>query len=162
MDIQNENQQSSAEVHSSSDGLATADKSNEIQFAYATFWQRFGALLIDVILLAVLNFLLRYVGVVGAFGSFSAFLLPAFVNFAYYVSMTSATGATLGKQFMNIRVQTIDTGENIDFLTAVIREVLGKMLSGLILCIGYFWMIWDSQKQTWHDKIAGTVVVKDN
>lgn len=42
----------------------------------------------------------------------------------------------------------------------ILREVIGKFVSGLVLGIGFFWAIWDKDNQTWHDKIAGTVVVR--
>lgn len=42
----------------------------------------------------------------------------------------------------------------------LLREVIGKWVSGLVFGLGYFWAIWDKDGQTWHDKIAGTVVVK--
>jgi uncharacterized RDD family membrane protein YckC len=34
------------------------------------------------------------------------------------------------------------------------------LLSILVLFLGYFWAAWDRKRQTWHDKIAGTYVVK--
>jgi len=34
-----------------------------------------------------------------------------------------------------------------------------SLVSGLVLLLGYLWMIWDSEKQTWHDKVARTYVV---
>ena len=40
------------------------------------------------------------------------------------------------------------------------REVVGKFISGLVLNLGYLWVIWDGQKQGWHDKIADTYVVR--
>jgi uncharacterized RDD family membrane protein YckC len=37
---------------------------------------------------------------------------------------------------------------------------LAHVLSQFFCYLGYLWMLWDKRKQTWHDKIAGTVVVK--
>jgi uncharacterized RDD family membrane protein YckC len=54
----------------------------------------------------------------------------------------------------------MDTGQNLDVISAILREVVGKFISSLILLLGYFWMLWDPKKQTWHDKIAKSVVVK--
>ena len=34
-----------------------------------------------------------------------------------------------------------------------------RILSGLLCYLGYFWMLWDGERQTWHDKLATTVVV---
>ena len=50
------------------------------------------------------------------------------------------------------------TGGSIGFSRAVLR-FFAAILSALVFYLGYFWMLWDSEKQTWHDKIAGDVVV---
>jgi uncharacterized RDD family membrane protein YckC len=42
----------------------------------------------------------------------------------------------------------------------LLREIVGKWVSGLLIGLGYFWAIWDKDGQAWHDKIAGTVVIK--
>jgi uncharacterized RDD family membrane protein YckC len=42
---------------------------------------------------------------------------------------------------------------------AFLREVVGKILSGLVIYIGYIWVAFDSEKRGWHDHIAGTYVV---
>ena len=41
-----------------------------------------------------------------------------------------------------------------------IGRYFAKFLSGLVIGLGYFWMLWDPKKQTWHDKLVNTVVVK--
>jgi uncharacterized RDD family membrane protein YckC len=60
---------------------------------------------------------------------------------------------------MKIKVIKMDTGEVPGFVAAFLREIVGKILSS-ILFLGYITAIRDPKKQTWHDKIAGTVVVK--
>ena len=47
-----------------------------------------------------------------------------------------------------------------DRTLAFVREVVGKFLSGLVLCLGYLWMLWDAERQCWHDKLVGTRVVR--
>jgi predicted anti-sigma-YlaC factor YlaD len=44
----------------------------------------------------------------------------------------------------------------------LVREIVGKFVSGLFLGIGYFWAIFDKEGQAWHDKIAGTVVTRQS
>ena len=44
--------------------------------------------------------------------------------------------------------------------TAFLREVIGKFISSILLCIGYLMVAFDGQKQGLHDKIAGTYVIK--
>ena len=50
------------------------------------------------------------------------------------------------------------TGQPVGYVRAFVRW-LGSILSALALFLGYFWMLWDPEKQTWHDKMAGSVVV---
>jgi uncharacterized RDD family membrane protein YckC len=50
-------------------------------------------------------------------------------------------------------------GTPVTVLVALVR-CLFSFLSGLVLFLGFFWIGWDHEKQGWHDKIAGTVVVK--
>ncbi len=68
-------------------------------------------------------------------------------------------GATLGKMALGIKVVKQDGSGNINVVEGFLREVVGKFLSSFFL-LGYLWMLWDVNKQTWHDKIAGTLVVK--
>ena len=68
-------------------------------------------------------------------------------------------GGTPGKLIFKLKIVTIE-GEKVGFGQALLREMVGKWISGLVFDIGYFWALWDSKHQTWHDKIANTVVVK--
>lgn len=67
-------------------------------------------------------------------------------------------GQTPGKRLMHIKVIT-ETGKPIDWFTGFVRYI-GYYVSGAALGIGYLWMLFDSNKQTWHDKIAKTAVVE--
>jgi uncharacterized RDD family membrane protein YckC len=51
-----------------------------------------------------------------------------------------------------------DTGGPIGYGRAFIRYI-GRLVSAIVIYLGYFWMLWDSEKQTWHDKFASDVVV---
>ena len=42
-----------------------------------------------------------------------------------------------------------------------LRETVGKLVSALILLLGFLWILWDKDRQGWHDKIAGTLVVSE-
>ena len=79
--------------------------------------------------------------------------------FGYYIYFT-AKGQTLGKKVLKIRVVRVENGEPPGYTKAFLREVVGKMVSAMVFGLGYLWMLWDGKKQTWHDKIAGTIVVK--
>jgi uncharacterized RDD family membrane protein YckC len=70
----------------------------------------------------------------------------------------SPSGQTIGMRAVSIRVIDTQTGGRVDYGRCVVRYVVG-IVSGLACLLGYFWMLWDPEKQTWHDKAAGTFVV---
>ena len=76
----------------------------------------------------------------------------------YFTYFHGATGQTIGKGFLKIKtVQT--SGEAINFKIAFVRWG-GYLVSGLAMYAGFLWVLFDKNKQGWHDKIAGTYVVK--
>ena len=141
---------------------------------YASFGQRFLALFVDSILLGIAFIVVIVpVGIMGAAtgndGTLNPFfsvlimliqLLVSVLGFAYMVFFIGRSGQTIGKKVMKIKVVKLDTMDHLTYGGAVLREVLGKMVSGITFYVGYLWMLWDPQKQTLHDKIAGTIVVK--
>ena len=132
---------------------------------YASFGKRFLALFIDVILVGVCVGVLSAVfGFSGTYGDvdYSRGLYSPFglLGWAYYVFMVVKYGATVGKMAMHIRVQDEVTGQNLTVGMAILREIIGKFLSGIVLGLGYLWMLWDPKKQTWHDKLGKSIVVK--
>lgn len=126
---------------------------------YATFWQRFLAALIDGVVLSVVNIVLRKINVGGGFflgiGIPGAYLVFSWLYYALQES--GARQATLGKRAMGIIVANTN-GNRISFGKATVRY-FSKILSFIILLIGYLMMLWDDRKQTLHDKIADTVVI---
>ncbi|HUE75473.1 MAG TPA: RDD family protein [Chloroflexota bacterium] len=50
-------------------------------------------------------------------------------------------------------------GSNLDVVGAIIRYI-GAIVAAIPFGLGYLWVIWDPNKQGWHDKIAGTYVIK--
>jgi uncharacterized RDD family membrane protein YckC len=118
----------------------------------ASFGRRLVAILIDFILLGIIDGILSaidhplsYVGI-----------LVGLAYFAYFEGGPS--GQTLGKRALGIRVYDFAHGGPIGYGRGVIRY-LGRILSTIPCFLGYFWMLWDKEKQTWHDKLATTVVV---
>ncbi|RYZ22402.1 MAG: RDD family protein [Chitinophagaceae bacterium] len=121
---------------------------------YGGFWERFAAAIIDGIVMGIVNKIIQL-----GIGELEGALAGIVVNCLYFALMESSErGATLGKMALGLRVTTLDGGR-ITFLQGVGRY-LGKILSSLILLIGYLMMLWDDRKQTLHDKMAGTLVVK--
>jgi uncharacterized RDD family membrane protein YckC len=119
----------------------------------ANFGQRLLAFIIDGIVVGipfVILFLIsRPLGwVVGA--------LISLAYFTYFEG--SPSGQTIGKRVLSIRVIDFSAGGPLGFGRGFVRQ-LGRILSGFLCYLGYFWMLWDKEKQTWHDKVATTVVV---
>lgn len=69
------------------------------------------------------------------------------------------SGATPGKLALGIRVRKTD-GNQPGILTMLFREWIAKYIDGFVFGLGWFWAIWDRDKQAWHDKLANTVVVR--
>ena len=68
-------------------------------------------------------------------------------------------GQTIGKKMMGIRVAKED-GTPFGYGDAFLRNVVGYWISGLACGLGYFWGLFDSRQQAWHDKIFHTLVVR--
>lgn len=119
----------------------------------ADFGQRLVAALIDGAMLAALSFVL------GAILKNAGSALAQAAGFGYYIYLEgSPSGQTIGKRVMGIRVIRMADGGPLGYGSAAIRY-LGRIVSAIACLLGYFWMLWDPEKQTWHDKFAGSVVV---
>jgi uncharacterized RDD family membrane protein YckC len=70
-----------------------------------------------------------------------------------------AHGTTPGKHMLGIWVIR-DDGTYAGLGTMLIREWIGKWISGLILGLGYIWILLDRDRQGWHDKLVSTYVVE--
>ncbi len=120
---------------------------------YASFGRRLGGYIIDTIILFVIAGISSVI-VASVWNSLISFV----ISFSYVV-LLNANGGTLGKRVLDMRLQNRETGENIGVGMAIVRYFVA-IVSGLAILIGYLWCIWDANKQTWHDKAAGSVVVK--
>lgn len=81
------------------------------------------------------------------------------VNAAYFTFMIGREqGQTFGQMAMGIRVIDFGGGGSIGYGQAFVRWLV-SILSALTILIGYLWMLWDREKQCWHDKAANDVVV---
>jgi len=125
---------------------AAKARSRSNKSAYAGFWIRLGAFLIDVIFTIAASAAIPYVGAAVA------------VIFNIYLIYTR--GYSLGKSVFNLRIVKED-GSKLDIVDVVMREVLGKFVSWLVLGLGFLLIIIDAKKQGLHDKIARTVVKQD-
>jgi len=113
-----------------------------------------GAALIDGFILTVASAGLRWV-----VGDVLGQVVSGVIGLAYYVYLEgSDLGQTLGKKVVGIRVVDIAGAGPIGYGRATVRY-LGRFVSAIPLGLGYLWMLWDDQKQTWHDKFARSMVV---
>ena len=119
----------------------------------AGFWRRFGAAFIDALVVDVVTYIL--VLVIGNGGA----AIGVLGGIGYYVWFHGSTGQTPGDAALGIRVVDTETGRPIGFSRAFIRWLV-SLVSGFVLLLGYLWMLWDSNKQCWHDKAARNYVVR--
>jgi uncharacterized RDD family membrane protein YckC len=113
----------------------------------AGFWVRMGALLLDVLLVGFAMSLLH------PFGDFHIVVLAI-----YGAVMWKLRGTTVGGIVFDLHVVRLD-GRPLDWETAIVRA-LGCFLSLCVVFLGFIWIAFDDNHQAWHDKIAGTVVVR--
>ncbi|HWL91118.1 MAG TPA: RDD family protein [Actinomycetota bacterium] len=131
---------------------------------YAGFWRRVAAVIIDGLLLSVVT--VPFTLAMGdgdtyaeAARSSGASSISAVVGWLYYALMeSSAKQATVGKMALGIIVTDIE-GRRIGFGKATGRH-FAKILSALILGIGFLMVAFTQRKQGLHDILAGTLVVK--
>jgi uncharacterized RDD family membrane protein YckC len=142
---------------------------------YAGFWIRFGAVIIDSIIVTVAVFLVSIVAgiLIGILYRYAgsgditsaqvpltilSYLIALVISVGYFV-YGWALGSTRGMRFFRLAVVDADTGQPIGFGRAGFRYV-GYILSVLPCYIGLIWAAFDPRKQGWHDKLANSVVVQ--
>jgi uncharacterized RDD family membrane protein YckC len=113
----------------------------------AGFWIRMGALLIDMILIGVITAFLNAPGEIW---------LVALAG--YGALMWKIKGTTIGGLVCGLKLVRRD-GAEINWDTAIVRA-LGCFLSMVVAGLGFLWIVFDEDRQAWHDKIAGTLVVR--
>lgn len=123
---------------------APATPADFISMSRAGFWLRTFATIMDVLL---------FVFVVIVTGPKAVFLW-----FIYHVAMWAWKGTTVGGIVMGIKLVRVD-GRPMDVGVALVRAA-ASIFSALIFGLGFFWAGWNREKQSWHDKIAGTLMVK--
>lgn len=138
------------------------------QVEYAGFWIRVWASIIDSVLLVcvILPLLLWIYGweyleladsslIAGPADFLVSWVMPAVAVIAFWLYKQ----ATPGKMLVHARVVDAKTGNTLSTSQSVIRY-LGYFVSAIPLCLGLIWVAFDPRKQGWHDKLAGTVVIR--
>jgi uncharacterized RDD family membrane protein YckC len=120
------------------------------------------AQVIDLFWLLPLSILLGVVadfangGEMSAGGELMANLIGALIVLLFWTERQ----ATPGKMVLGLRIVDAATGGTPTIGRLTLRYV-GYLVSALPLGLGYLWALWDRQRQGWHDKMAGTLVVRD-
>ncbi len=138
---------------------------------YAGFWIRFAAYLIDAVIAGGVAYGVLAVtkpiqcitvdGTTCVAGTTT--ISPLFYAIiaipVVYSIVLWAVGGTIGQRAFRLRVVDAKTGGNLGFGKSILRYV-GFIISTIPIYLGLIWAGFDSRKQGWHDKIAGSLVVR--
>ncbi|QKI88329.1 RDD family protein [Thiomicrorhabdus xiamenensis] len=135
---------------------------------YAGFWIRAGATFIDAILMVIV-FTIPTMMIYGAeemnngaiIHGFWDLLINWILPFVVIIWLWVRFYGTPGKMATKLKIVDARTGYKLSVFQAVIRY-FAYIVSALPLGLGFIWIGFDPKKQGWHDKIAGTVVIRDN
>jgi uncharacterized RDD family membrane protein YckC len=115
-------------------------------YTLAGWWRRFTGFLIDAVIVTALASLLHVIG--------------AILAAAYWIFFVGYPGnATIGMRALGMRVVPADNRPTLTYMDALVRWLM-MIVSGVCLDLGYLWAAWDPRRQTWHDKVARTLVVR--
>jgi len=149
--------------------VVAGDASATSKWHYGGFWIRFLAIVVDGLIMDAIYVPLVFlfgVTVFRAAGAAPAIrpgtivaleLVPMLAVFLYEVMMIRYFGATLGKMAVGVKVVRTD-GSEISWGISIARYFM-KMVSGIILAIGYIMAGFDSEKRALHDRVCDTRVV---
>jgi uncharacterized RDD family membrane protein YckC len=127
-------------------GAATTPVTVASALPRAGFWIRTLAALLDVVLIAILG---SMIGIPELF---------PFTLSVYCAVMWGLKGTTIGGIICGLKVVRLDD-RKLDWTVALVR-VLAAFLSFAVICLGFIWVAFDDERQSWHDKIAGTTIVR--
>ncbi len=93
-------------------------------------------------------------------GNLAGSVIQTLIGGAYTVYLIGTpAGQTLGMRATGIRVADASTGGRISYPRSLGRYAMG-IVSAIPFALGYLWMLWDPRRQTWHDKVAQSLVVR--
>jgi uncharacterized RDD family membrane protein YckC len=137
---------------------------------YGGFWRRFWACMLDGIVLGFASMLVYGAGIAvvgflspGIEDPAKTLLIPQLVanmliKAFYFIYFHALTGQTVGKLALGLKVVKRE-GDPIGFGRATVRY-FGSFISLLFAGLGFAWIAFDARKQGWHDKMAGSFVVR--
>ena len=161
--------------------MATRVRKESYTVDYAGFWVRFWAFLIDTLIVVGIVWLFNGIwGLASGTGFLgrdvtdpllpdavenagsSLWVISSAILFllivAYFLCFWKWRGQTPGKMIMRLRIVRFD-GAGIGWGGAVMR-LLGYIISIMLVLIGFFWVVMDTRRQGFHDKIADTFVIR--
>ncbi len=132
---------------------------------FAGFWIRFGAVIVDGLILTAITMPLLFL----AYGSEAwegermikgpfDFLISYIFPFFWVILFWAKAGATPGK--MALKIKIVNADGSLPSIGQCIGRYFAYFLSALPLLLGYLWAAWDPKKQSWHDKLANTYVIR--
>lgn len=131
---------------------------------YAGFWIRVGATLIDTIILMIVLFIpVSFFMSAESYANsdpFTDLLFNFIIPMAITVWFWRKYLATPGKMALRLKVVDAVTGDKITTGQAIGRY-FAYIPAMLPFCLGLIWVGVDKKKQGWHDKLAGTVVIRN-
>jgi uncharacterized RDD family membrane protein YckC len=145
-------------------------QTNVDELEYAGFWIRVGASIIDsiIIMLITVPLLIWAIGTDAFLGeettasglpSIASFFLQYVFPAVWTIWFWIAKQGTPGKMLLSLRIVDAATGDRISTGQAIGRY-FAYIPSALVFGLGFLWVAFDRRKQGWHDKLAGTLVVR--
>jgi len=132
---------------------------------YVGFWSRFWAAMMDMVILMMIIYPIFYLIYGSAFleraSDFSLVnnLINYLLPFIAVIILWRSRGATPGKMLIKATIVDAESLGEPSTKQLIVRY-FAYIVSAVPLFLGYFWAGWDKKKQTWHDKLAHTVVVQ--
>ena len=134
---------------------------------YAGFWIRLGAVLIDLMVMGVVLYIPStviygseyWVGDQFFYGFWDlifSYVLPLVGTIWFWLRFSG----TPGKMALKLKIVDAGTGNKLTFGQAIGRY-FAYILAAIPFFLGYIWVGFDKRKQGWHDKLAGTVVIRN-
>jgi len=145
------------------------NENTNTQQEYAGFWIRTAATLIDWLILIIVTYPILYLAYGSSYWDLDPdlpffrgtvdFLATIVLPFLYTVLFWMYRSATPGKIVLKLKILDSRSGQRLSPMQSVLRY-LGYFISAIPLALGFIWVGWDAKKQSWHDKLTSTVVVR--
>jgi uncharacterized RDD family membrane protein YckC len=132
----------------------------QVQQFYAGWGSRVAATLLDGVIIIIPALIFIGIGIAAKTVAIGLIGYLIMLGLGLWILHQKGTRAqSPGMKMVNIQLLRESDGQPIGFGMAFVRQ-LCHMLDGFACYIGYLWPLWDAKKQTFADKIIGTVVVK--